>query len=220
MSYFFAADAPRSPAATLTTRYGKLELLHELLLDLEQAVVLLARPLRPREHEHLDLVELVHAEDPARVLAGGAGLAPEAGRVAGVPQRQLVRFEDLAAAHRRERHLRRADEVELVALDPVDVHLVGREEAGAVHRFLAYEHRRQHRREAASDQPVEREPVERELEQRDVADAVRRTARRTPSPRARGRSSRRSRRARGGRASGSRRTAARPSGGSRPRPRR
>ena len=51
--------------------------------------------------------------------------------------------------------------------------LVGREEAGAVHRLLAHEHRRQHGREALLHEPVERVAVERELEQREVADAVR-----------------------------------------------
>ena len=80
MSYFFAAGAPRSPAATLTTRYGQPERLHELLLDREQPLVLLARPLRLAVDEQLDLVELVDAEHAARVLAGRARLAAEARR--------------------------------------------------------------------------------------------------------------------------------------------
>ena len=46
-----------------------------------------ARLARLDEREHLDLVELVHAEDAARVLARGARLAPEAGREAGVAAR-------------------------------------------------------------------------------------------------------------------------------------
>ena len=49
------------------------------------------------EAEHLDLVELVHAEDAARVLAGRAGLAPEA----------AARSRRSAAAARRRRGSRR-----------------------------------------------------------------------------------------------------------------
>ena len=75
--------------------------------------------------------------------------------------------------HRREPHLCRARQVELVALDLVDVHLVGRQEAGAVHRLLAHEHGRQHDGEALLHEPVERVAVERELEESEVADAVR-----------------------------------------------
>ena len=73
---------------------------------------------------------------------------------------------------RGERDLRRADEVEAVPLDRVDVHLVRREEPGAVHRLLADEHGREHGGEALLDETVEREAVERELEERDVADPV------------------------------------------------
>ena len=47
--------------------------------------------------EHLELVELVDAEDAARVLAGGAGLAAEAGREADVAQRQVRLGQGLAA---------------------------------------------------------------------------------------------------------------------------
>ena len=123
------------------------------------------------QDEHLDLVELVHAEHAARVLAGGAGLAAEVGRVAGVAQRQLV--EDLAHVQRGERHLRRAGQVEAVALvEAVQVRLLGGQEAGAVHGLLADEHGRQDELEAARGQPVDREAVERELEQRGVAAAV------------------------------------------------
>ena len=59
------------------------------------------------EREHLDLVELVHAEDPPRVAPGGAGLAAEARREAGVAQRQRAVLEDLAGVQRGERDLAR-----------------------------------------------------------------------------------------------------------------
>ena len=54
----------------------------DLLFDREDALVLVDDSLGRAVREHLDLVELVHAEDAARVLAVGAGLAPEARRVA------------------------------------------------------------------------------------------------------------------------------------------
>ena len=73
---------------------------------------------------------------------------------------------------RGQRDLGRPDEIEVVPLDRVDVHLVGREEAGAVHRLLAHEHGREHRDEALLHEPVEGEAVQRELEQRDVAEPV------------------------------------------------
>ena len=52
--------------------------------------MLVARVLGLAVDEHLDLVELVDAEDAARVLAGRAGLAAEAGREARVAERQVV----------------------------------------------------------------------------------------------------------------------------------
>src|SRR5690606_34454453 len=55
------------------------ERLEDAFLDREQALVLGVRLLGMHEREHLDLVELVDAEDAARVLARGAGLASEAG---------------------------------------------------------------------------------------------------------------------------------------------
>ncbi len=73
---------------------------------------------------------------------------------------------------RGERHLRRADEIEAVLRHLVEVALLRREEAGAVHRLLAHEHRRQHRHVPLRHDPRERPPVERDLEQRDVADAI------------------------------------------------
>ena len=70
---------------------GDLELLEDRLLDRQQPLVLGLALLGLDEAEHLDLVELVHAEDPARVLAGGARLAPEAGREPGVAERAARR---------------------------------------------------------------------------------------------------------------------------------
>src|SRR3712207_9514581 len=82
--------------------------------------VLLRGLLGPAEAEHLDLVEPVHADDAAGVLAVGAGLAAEAGGPAGVAHRTGGEVQDLVAAHAGQRDLRGAGEVEVVALDAVE----------------------------------------------------------------------------------------------------
>ena len=127
------------------------------------------RVLRRDEAEHLDLVELMHAEDPARVFAGGAGLAAEAGREAGVAAGQRLAVEDLARVQRRERDLGGADEVEVVVGQVVDLLLGVRQQAGPEERLLAHEHRRDHRLEALAGELLHRPPHERELEQHEVA---------------------------------------------------
>src|SRR4051794_36689254 len=90
------------------------------------------------EREHLDLVELVDAEEAARVLAGGARLAPEARGEARVAARQGPGVEDLARVYGCERHLRRPREIEVVGRDLVDLLLGVGEEAGAEERLLAH----------------------------------------------------------------------------------
>src|SRR6266545_2758166 len=102
-----------------------------------------------------------------RVSPRGARLAAEARRERAVADRELV--EDLVEVHADQRDLGGADEVEPVLGHRVVVALVGREEAGAVHRLLAHEHRRDHRREPFGDEPLECKSVEREREQRRVA---------------------------------------------------
>ena len=71
--------------------------------------------------EDLDLVELVDAQQAARVAPGRAGLAPVARRVRHEPHRQVGLGEDLVAPDRRERHLGGGDAPEVVALDGVGV---------------------------------------------------------------------------------------------------
>ena len=64
------------------------------------------RVLGRAEREHLDLVELMNADDALGVLAVGAGLAPKARREPDVAQRQVVGgVNDLVHVVRRERHL-------------------------------------------------------------------------------------------------------------------
>ena len=69
---------------------GELELVEELLLPLQQPLVLGVRLLDGGVDEHLDLVEPVHPDDAAGVLAVRAGLLAEARAERGVPQRGSV----------------------------------------------------------------------------------------------------------------------------------
>src|SRR5829696_3892978 len=100
---------------------GNLELGQDALLDREQTLVLLARPARLDEREHLHLVELVDAEDPARVAAGGTGLAAEAAREAGIAKRQVRRLEDLVRVQPGQRDLGGPDQEEVVLGDLVNL---------------------------------------------------------------------------------------------------
>ena len=65
---------------------------------------------------------------------------------------------------RRERHLGRADQVQVVVGRLVDRRAIGREEPGPVHRLLAHQHRRDDRGEARLLQQVDGERHERELQ--------------------------------------------------------
>src|SRR5690606_37439274 len=132
----------------------------------QQAQVLLVRLFRPAEHEHLYLVELVHPQDAAYVLAVRTGLPPEAGRPPGVPYRRGQVAQDLTAVVRGERHLRGADEVEVVGGQPVDLLGVVAQEPGALHRLRLDQHRRDHRGEPVLDRLRQRELQQPELELR------------------------------------------------------
>ena len=70
---------------------------------------------------------------------------------------------------RRQRHLARAHEVQVVVGEAVDLLLGVGQEAGAVERLLAHEHGRDHRLEAVAAQHLERPADERQLEQHEVA---------------------------------------------------
>ena len=70
------------------------------------------------------------------------GLAPEAGRVGHVAQREVGLVEHLVAVQRRERHLGGGDGPQVVALDVVAVLVELREVAGGDHRLGAHERRR------------------------------------------------------------------------------
>ncbi len=107
--------------------------------------------------------------------SGGAGLAAEAGREAGVAQRQPIAVEDLAVVQRRERHLRGADQEQLIVCEPVDLLLSVGQEPGPEQRAFAHEHRRDHSFEAALSELVERPRHERQLESHERAFQIRET---------------------------------------------
>ena len=65
---------------------------------------------RPHDLHELDLVELVLADQSARVLAVGAGLRAEAGRVRDQLERQFGRIEDAVAREVGQRHFRGRDQ--------------------------------------------------------------------------------------------------------------
>ena len=96
--------------------------LEEDLGALGEPLELLLRLAGGDEADHLDLVELVDPENPARVAARGAGLAAEGRRVGGIADRQPIRLDDLVAVQVGDRDLGGRDQVEVVAGD--DVHLV------------------------------------------------------------------------------------------------
>src|ERR1700722_10962203 len=73
----------------------------------EHALVLVPALLRRRDRHELDLGELVLADHPARILAGGAGLGAEARRERRHPHRQLGLVDDRLAHQVGERDLGR-----------------------------------------------------------------------------------------------------------------
>ena len=86
------------------------ELEHPLGVGGERFELLLAR-LGPGELHQLHLVELVLADEPARVLSVGARLAPEAGGAGGVLQGKVRRLEDLPRMDVRDGDLAGGNEV-------------------------------------------------------------------------------------------------------------
>ena len=165
-SNFRCAESPRSPAAVSMTRYASSSLSSHSFSQLSSASCSLVRVLEGRVDEHLDLVEPVHPEDAPGVLAVGACLLAVARAERDVTPRQRLDVEDLVGVVCRQRHLRRADEVEVLLRQPVDV--IGRltEEAGAFHRARLDQRRGDHRGESCVARLVHRHVDQRELEVR------------------------------------------------------
>ena len=116
------------------------------------------------EGEHLDLVELVDADDAAGVLAVAAGLAAVAGRPAGVADRPVRQVEDLVGVVAGQRDLARADQVQVVRGQAVDLVGVRAQEAGAGHDLRPHQGRGDHRREARLERGVHGQAEQGELQ--------------------------------------------------------
>ena len=121
------------------------------------------------DHILLDLDELVDAQQPAHVLAGAARLAAEAGRVAGVEDRQLVGLDDLARMERGQRDLGGPGEPQIVVGELVGLLLVAGELALVEEGLLAGDARDGDRREAGRGDPLQRPAHQLGLEQRQPA---------------------------------------------------
>ena len=83
--------------------------------------------------EHLELVELVNAQDSAGVFAVAAGFAAVAGAPAGVANRSVREVNDFVAVVAGESNLDRAGHVEVVCGYVVNLTGVRTEEPGASH---------------------------------------------------------------------------------------
>jgi len=95
---------------------------------------------RAHDLHQLDLVELVLADHPARVLAVGAGLRAKARRVCDIAQRQRLGRDDLVAHEIGDGDLGRGDEEELgIVAHREEVGLELRELAGAGERGARHE---------------------------------------------------------------------------------
>ena len=126
----------------------QLEEAQDVFSRVDHRVELVPARLRLDEFDELDLVELVLANEAARVAASAAGLGAEARRVAAVVLRQLVAVEDLIAVVVRRRHLSRRHEVVVEAFELE--HVVGelRQLARARHALLVGDVRCEHLRVA------------------------------------------------------------------------
>ena len=119
--------------------------------------------------EHLDLVELMDAQDAAGVLAVGTGLSAEAGRPAGVAHRTVRQVDDLILVVAGQGDLGGADQVHVIGLEAVDLVGVGAEEAGTGHDLRTHQHRRDHQLETVVASLLCGELQQAELQQGAVA---------------------------------------------------
>ena len=102
------------------------------------------RLFRGGELDQFHLLELVLADEAAGVLAVGAGLGAEAGRVGGVFDRQGRFLQGFASVDVGHRHFGRGDEPQVPALDPEQVLLELGQLAGAGHGRGVDQEGRQH----------------------------------------------------------------------------
>src|SRR5262249_34527855 len=97
--------------------------LPNLLLDVQELLMDALALVGCTESKHLDLAELVHAIQAARVTTGSAGLRAEAMRQADILQRKLELVQDLITQHAAEGDLRGGDQAEVCVFQAVDLRL-------------------------------------------------------------------------------------------------
>ena len=107
-----------------------------------ELLVLRRRAGRAAEPHELHFVELVHSQQPPRVLTRRPGLTTEARCVRDVAARQRGAIDDFVTQQVRQRHLRRGDQEQVVRLGAVHVCFELRELAGALHDLTPREVRR------------------------------------------------------------------------------
>ena len=96
-----------------TTRYGSFEAAEDPLFEGEQLGVDRLRGLRGREHEHLDLRELMHPIEPLALPSVRARFGPVAMGDPGIAQREVGLAQDLAEVEPAEGDFGGADEAEV-----------------------------------------------------------------------------------------------------------
>ena len=121
------------------------------------------------DHELLDLLELVHTQQPSDVAAGRADLSAEAWGDAGVEDRQLRLIEDLAGMQADQRDLPGAREEEPVGGQLVGLLTALGEHPGADEGRFLDQRRHRDRPEGALHEQVEGIGVDSTLEQHQVA---------------------------------------------------
>ena len=115
----------------------------------------------------LDLVELVHTDDAASVLAVAAGFTPKATRPARVPLGSVAEVDDLVHVIAGQRHLGGTHQIQVVVLvEVVDLVGVRPQEAGALHDLGAHQHRRDHQGEPVGDGLLRGHVEQAELQER------------------------------------------------------
>ena len=140
-SYVFALAESGVARGEQQSPVRQAETLQHLLGVRREQLVLRGRILGRREAHELDLVELVHAEQAARVLARRARLAAEAGAERRKGEGKSRAVEDLVAEQVRDRHLGGRNREERVVAQRVHVLLELRQLAGAGHRVAIHEQR-------------------------------------------------------------------------------
>ena len=143
-----------------------------------QGLVFRVGAFRRRDLNQLHFVELMHADDAARLPASRARFAAKARRVGDEFLRQLSQREDFLAMKIRHRHFRRGREEHLVLFQPVHVFLKLRQLRRPDHAIAPHQKRRTHFQVTV----LARVQVEHELNQRPLQ--FRPRADKTDEPRA------------------------------------